>query len=239
MPLDRGRQLGRGRPKTRLDGANAGDVHADGNVLAAIGRDVVDDVRTAHRPLNESQRSTSSTAWVRTTFVTRASPRDARRRRVPQVDAAEVALACWSRFIDDSSVGPLEIHGLTKRYGNVVAVDDLSLEVPAGELFGFVGRNGAGKTTAMRIVLGVLTADAGEVRFGGTPLTFDARRRIGYLPEERGLYPKMRLGEQLAYLAELHGMPAARARMATAPGSNASVSPRALERDEIAEFRRS
>ncbi len=106
--------------------------------------------------------------------------------------------------------------GVSKRYGAVVAVDDLTLTVPAGQLCGFVGRNGAGKTTTMRIVLGVLTADAGEVRFGGAPLTFAARRRIGYMPEERGLYPKMRVGEQLAYLAELHGMAAIAARTAAA-----------------------
>jgi ABC-2 type transport system ATP-binding protein len=106
----------------------------------------------------------------------------------------------------------LEIDGVSKRYGSVMAVEDLTLAVPAGHLCGFVGRNGAGKTTTMRIVLGVLTADAGEVRFGGTRLTFATRRRIGYMPEERGLYPKMRLGEQLAYLAELHGMAARAAR---------------------------
>jgi ABC-2 type transport system ATP-binding protein len=111
-------------------------------------------------------------------------------------------------------MGPLAIQGLTKRYGDVVALDGLSLEVAGGEVFGFVGRNGAGKTTAMRIVVGVLAADAGEVRFAGSPFTFDARRQIGYLPEERGLYPKMRLAEQLAYLAELHGMPASSARAA-------------------------
>ena len=70
----------------------------------------------------------------------------------------------------------LKIDQVSKRYGDVVAVDDLSLDVSAGELFGFVGRNGAGKTTTMRIVLGVLTPDAGEVRFGGMPLTFDRRR---------------------------------------------------------------
>ncbi|MFI5261744.1 MAG: ABC transporter ATP-binding protein [Candidatus Limnocylindrales bacterium] len=110
----------------------------------------------------------------------------------------------------------LEIDRISKRYGDVVAVDDLTLAVPAGQLFGFVGRNGAGKTTAMRIVLGVLAADAGEVRFGGTPLTFEARRRIGYMPEERGLYPKMRLADQLAYLAELHGMAPSAARAAAA-----------------------
>jgi ABC-2 type transport system ATP-binding protein len=111
-------------------------------------------------------------------------------------------------------VGPLQIQGVTKRYGEVVALDGLDLEVASGEVFGFVGRNGAGKTTAMRIVLGVLTPDAGAVRFGGVALTFEARRRIGYLPEERGLYPKMRLAEQLAYLAELHGMRASAARAA-------------------------
>jgi len=100
----------------------------------------------------------------------------------------------------------LEIDGISKRYGDVVALDGMSLEVPAGEVFGFVGRNGSGKTTTMRIVLGVLAADEGEVSFAGTPLTFEARRRIGYMPEERGLYPKMRLADQLAYLGELHGM---------------------------------
>jgi ABC-2 type transport system ATP-binding protein len=113
-------------------------------------------------------------------------------------------------------VESLTLQGLRKRYGDVVALDGLDLEVQAGELFGFVGRNGAGKTTAMRIILGVLSADAGEVRFGGTPLTFEARRRIGYLPEERGLYPKMRLADQLAYLAQLHGMAPTAARVAAA-----------------------
>jgi len=77
-----------------------------------------------------------------------------------------------------------------------------------------VGRNGAGKTTTMRIVLGVLQADAGEVRWDGAPLDFAARRRIGYMPEERGLYPRMRLLEQLAYLGELHGMSGRAARTA-------------------------
>jgi ABC-2 type transport system ATP-binding protein len=111
-------------------------------------------------------------------------------------------------------MGPLAVQGLTKRYGDVVALEDLNLEVRAGELFGFVGRNGAGKTTTMRIVLGVLAADVGEVTFAGTVLTFEARRRIGYMPEERGLYPKMHLAEQLTYLGELHGMTGAEAREA-------------------------
>lgn len=111
--------------------------------------------------------------------------------------------------------GALQIDGLSKRYGPVVALQDMTFDVRAGELFGFVGSNGAGKTTTMRIVLGVLTADAGEVRYDGTPLTIDTRRRIGYMPEERGLYPKMRVGEQLEYLAQLHGMTAPTARAAT------------------------
>ena len=110
----------------------------------------------------------------------------------------------------------LEIDGVSKRYGSVVALEELSFEVRAGELFGFVGPNGAGKTTTMRIVLGVLAADAGEVRWGGEPITFATRRRIGYMPEERGLYPTMGVTEQLVYLAELHGMPAPGARAASA-----------------------
>jgi ABC-2 type transport system ATP-binding protein len=100
----------------------------------------------------------------------------------------------------------LEIDGISKMYGDLAAVQELAFEVRAGEIFGFVGRNGAGKTTTMRIVLGVLSADAGVVRWDGIPLDFAARRRIGYMPEQRGLYPKMRVLEQLAYLGELHGM---------------------------------
>ena len=106
----------------------------------------------------------------------------------------------------------LEIDGISKRYGETVALEDLGFDVRAGELLGFVGRNGASKTITMRIVLGVLAPDAGEVRWDGVPLDFAARRRIGYMPEERGLYPKMRLAEQLAYLGELHGMANSEAR---------------------------
>jgi ABC-2 type transport system ATP-binding protein len=113
-----------------------------------------------------------------------------------------------------ANIGPvtdriLEIDSLQKRYGDVVALRGMSFDLRPGELFGFVGSNGAGKTTTMRIALGVLAADAGEVRWGGRPLTLEMRRRIGYMPEERGLYPKMRVGEQLRYLAELRGVPTA------------------------------
>jgi ABC-2 type transport system ATP-binding protein len=110
----------------------------------------------------------------------------------------------------------LEIDGVSKRYGDVTALRDLTFDVRAGELFGFVGSNGAGKTTAMRIALGVLTADAGEVRWDGRPITLQTRRHIGYMPEERGLYPKMKVGEQLVYLARLHGLSAAAARRSVA-----------------------
>lgn len=102
----------------------------------------------------------------------------------------------------------LEIDSLTKHFGQTIALQDMSFAVDPGELFGFVGSNGAGKTTTMRIALGVLAADAGTVSFAGRPVTREMRRRIGYMPEERGLYPKMRVGKQLAYLAQLHGLSA-------------------------------
>lgn len=110
----------------------------------------------------------------------------------------------------------LTIDRIRKRYGDVTALDDLSFDVRPGEIFGFVGSNGAGKTTTMRIVLGVLSADAGEVRLGGRPVDLEVRRTIGYMPEERGLYPKMKVGDQLIYLARLHGLSPARARAAVA-----------------------
>ena len=106
----------------------------------------------------------------------------------------------------------LEIDRLSKTYGSLRALDALSFTVGAGEIFGFVGSNGAGKSTTMRIALGVLAADSGEVRWDGAPLGFDGRRQVGYMPEERGLYPKMKVADQLVYLARLHGLDAAAAR---------------------------
>ena len=100
----------------------------------------------------------------------------------------------------------LELDGLTRRFGAVTALDGLSFSVEEGQVFGFVGPNGAGKTTAMRIVLGVLAPDAGEVRWRGRPPDAATRRRFGYMPEERGLYPKMTVGRQLVYFARLHGL---------------------------------
>jgi ABC-2 type transport system ATP-binding protein len=109
----------------------------------------------------------------------------------------------------------LELRGLTRRYGEVVALDDLSFSVREGQMFGFVGPNGAGKTTAMRIVLGVLEPDAGEVRWRGRPVDAQTRQRMGYMPEERGLYPKMRVRDQLEYFARLHGLSPKDARDST------------------------
>jgi ABC-2 type transport system ATP-binding protein len=106
----------------------------------------------------------------------------------------------------------LELRDLARRYGDVVALEGVSFTVGAGQMFGFVGPNGAGKTTAMRIALGVLEADQGQVRWRGRPVDTATRRRFGYMPEERGLYPKMRVVEQLVYLARLRGTPKAAAR---------------------------
>jgi ABC-type multidrug transport system ATPase subunit len=80
----------------------------------------------------------------------------------------------------------LELQGLSRRYGDVVALDDLSFTVRDGQMFGFVGPNGAGKTTTMRIVLGVLEPDRGEVRWRGRPVDAETRRRFGYMPEDHG-----------------------------------------------------
>ncbi|KRB76893.1 ABC transporter ATP-binding protein [Nocardioides sp. Root190] len=106
----------------------------------------------------------------------------------------------------------LEIRGLTRRFGDLVAVDDVSFTVPAGGLTGFVGGNGAGKTTTMRMAMGVLAHHAGEVRWQGRPVDAADRRRFGYMPEERGLYPKQPILEQLVYLARLRGLQPAAAR---------------------------
>ncbi|MEV6062140.1 ATP-binding cassette domain-containing protein [Nocardia asteroides] len=100
----------------------------------------------------------------------------------------------------------LEVVRLVRRFGANVAVDDVSFAVPPGELTGFVGGNGAGKTTTMRMIMGVLAVHGGEVRWNGTPATAADRRSFGYMPEERGLYPKQPVLDQLVYLARLRGL---------------------------------
>jgi ABC-2 type transport system ATP-binding protein len=99
----------------------------------------------------------------------------------------------------------LELTDVSRRYGDTVALDALTLEAPTGEVVGFVGPNGAGKTTAMRIAMGILEPDAGQVLWNGAPATREVQRSFGYIPEERGLYPKMQVEKQLRYLALLHG----------------------------------
>ena len=100
----------------------------------------------------------------------------------------------------------LEFDGLHKSFGDNRVLDGVGFTVAPGSMFGFCGSNGAGKTTTMRIAMGLVRADAGQVRWRGQVLDQDVRRRIGYMPEERGLYPKMRVGEQVTYFARLHGI---------------------------------
>lgn len=101
----------------------------------------------------------------------------------------------------------LEIVDLHKYYGDIVALDGCSFTVEPGRMVGFLGPNGAGKTTAMRAVFGLLRPDSGTVKWNGDPIDLDARLRFGYMPEQRGLYPRMKVKEQLVYFARLHDMP--------------------------------
>ena len=101
----------------------------------------------------------------------------------------------------------LVIDGLVKRFGAIVALDGLELSVPHGHVFGFLGSNGAGKTTTMRIALGVLRPDAGSITWNGIDHRELPRPTWGYLPEERGLYPKMTVLQQLVFFAGLQGVP--------------------------------
>jgi ABC-2 type transport system ATP-binding protein len=108
----------------------------------------------------------------------------------------------------------LETRGLTKFFGDHKAVDEVTMTVRPGGLTGFVGGNGAGKTTTMRMIMGILDCSAGEVLWCGAPATREDRARFGYMPEERGLYPKQPVLFQLIYLGRLHGMSAAEAKQA-------------------------
>ncbi len=102
--------------------------------------------------------------------------------------------------------GHLSLQGLRRSYGSVLALNDLSFEVAAGQVMGFLGPNGAGKTTTMRAIFGLTDLDAGSVFWNGRPVEHSDRRRFGYMPEERGLYPGMLVGQQLEYLGRLHGL---------------------------------
>ena len=112
--------------------------------------------------------------------------------------------------------GVLEMDGLTCRFGALTALDDLSFSVPSGQVVGFLGPNGAGKTTTMRAVFGLTDLAAGTVRWNGATIGDAERRRFGYMPEERGLYPGMLLGEQVEYFGRLHGLTGPAAAASTA-----------------------
>ncbi len=100
----------------------------------------------------------------------------------------------------------LEIEHVSKRYGDVTAVDDLSFDVPRGSIFGLLGPNGAGKSTTIRMIMRIIMTDEGEIRLDGLPVDDDRRRLIGYLPEERGLYKKMKVLEHLVFLGTIRGL---------------------------------
>ncbi|WP_085506877.1 ABC transporter ATP-binding protein [Thalassobacillus devorans] len=100
----------------------------------------------------------------------------------------------------------LQLAGVTKRFGSTVAVDDLSLTIPEKEMFGFLGGNGAGKTTTFRMILGLMNPTKGSIVWNGETISYEKSHIIGYLPEERGLYPKLKVKDQLVYLARLRGM---------------------------------
>ena len=100
----------------------------------------------------------------------------------------------------------LDLANLTKRYGDVIALDDCSFQVPRGQVLGFLGPNGAGKTTAMRSIFSLVRPDEGTVTWDGAEITAETRLRFGYMPEQRGLYPRMKISDQLAYFGSLHGL---------------------------------
>jgi ABC-2 type transport system ATP-binding protein len=110
--------------------------------------------------------------------------------------------------------GGLELRKVDKDFGPVRALDDCSFSVSRGRMLGFLGPNGAGKTTTMRAIFGLVELDRGELLWAGRPIGLEERLRFGYMPEERGLYPRMAVGEQLEYFGRLHGMPGDAARAA-------------------------
>ncbi|NOZ95456.1 MAG: ATP-binding cassette domain-containing protein [Acidobacteria bacterium] len=113
----------------------------------------------------------------------------------------------------EAAVDPiLQLEGLRKNYGDHVAVDRLSFDVPTGSIFGLLGPNGAGKTTTIRMIMRVILPDAGRVLLNGEPVDDDRRRLIGYLPEERGLYRKMKVLDHLVFLGTVRGVPPGEAK---------------------------
>ena len=106
----------------------------------------------------------------------------------------------------------VELAAVTKNYESKVAVDHLSIAIDAGQMFGLLGPNGAGKTSSIRMMMGITLPDSGSIQLFEKPFHRDSLKRVGYLPEERGLYKKMKVIEQLVFFGQLHGMHAADAR---------------------------
>lgn len=100
----------------------------------------------------------------------------------------------------------LVIQNVSKKFGSFTAVDGINIDIPEGQMFGMLGANGAGKTTTFRMLIGLLQPTAGAITWKGKPIDYSRTRLIGYLPEERGLYPKLKVKEQLTYLGKLKGM---------------------------------
>src|SRR5262245_52495279 len=109
----------------------------------------------------------------------------------------------------------LKVTAVSRSFGDLQVLDGVSFDVRPGRMTGFLGANGSGKTTTMRIILGVLAAHGGTVTWQDQPVTQSVRQRFGYMPEERGLYPKMRIAEQITWLGQLHGLPLSQAKTNT------------------------
>lgn len=122
----------------------------------------------------------------------------------------------------------LSLNKVTKRFDDFVAVDDLSLDVQPGKIFGLIGPNGAGKTTTIRMIVGITHPDSGSVELFGRPMNSKLQEEIGYLPEERGLYKKMKVGDQLRFFGQMKGM---------SSGAAESATDRWLERLKLSEWK--
>ena len=114
--------------------------------------------------------------------------------------------ASRTQFCTSTMTNAIELHNVTKQFGSQTAVDSINLQVPEGSIYGFIGPNGSGKTTTLRMILRILQPDEGIVKVLGAEFGKTADNRLGYLPEERGLYKKMKVGNLLSYYASLKGM---------------------------------
>ena len=168
----------------------------------------------ADQPLGGGLGPRALLAWEQTGRGIPAAPHrdrgpDVSTAHRPSDPAAEARTAAPDRtatYSPPRTGHRLEVRGLTRTFGQKRAVDDVGFTVEPGRMTGFIGANGAGKTTTMRMMMGVLRIHGGEVLWDGRPITAADRAGFGYMPEERGLYPKQGILDQLGYLGQLHGM---------------------------------